>query len=67
MITIDALTLRTDDRTLVDGVTMHLAEGALHLLAGPAGAGKTALLGAFDLPLDTPVEGWSPEIGRAHV
>lgn len=124
MITIDALTLRTDDRTLVDGVTMHLAEGALHLLAGPAGAGKTALLealaglrrpasgsatrfgrplrprevvyvphdprlyagltgrdlaelalryrpggsgadaaallGAFDLPLDTPVEGWSP-------
>lgn len=126
MITIDALTLRTDDRTLVDGVTMHLAEGALHLLAGTAGAGKTALLealaglrraasgsatrfgrplrprevayvphdprlyagltgrdlaelalryrpegsdtgtdteallGAFDLPADTPVEGWSP-------
>lgn len=47
MITIDSLTLRAEGRTQIDGLTLHLTEGALHLIAGPAGAGKTALLDAL--------------------
>lgn len=44
MITIDSLTLRAKGLAPIDGITMHLAEGAVHALIGPAGAGKTTLL-----------------------
>lgn len=63
MITIDRLTLRTEERTLLDGVTMHLTEGAVHVLAGPAGAGKTALLDTL-FGLRRPASGSVARFGR---
>lgn len=47
MITIDALKVRLDGRTVLDGVTAHLSEGAVHALVGINGAGKTTLLNAL--------------------
>lgn len=46
MITIDALTLRYGSLTALDGVTMHLAECAVHGITGAAGTGKSSLLDA---------------------
>ena len=43
MITIDSLTVRYGQKTVLDRLTMHLAEGAVHGLAGINGAGKTTL------------------------
>ncbi len=44
MITIDALRIRDGERTLLDGVTMHLPANAVH---GIAGEGRSALLQAL--------------------
>ena len=44
MITIDALRIRDGERTLLDGVTMHLPANAVH---GIAGEGRSALLRAL--------------------
>ena len=44
MITIDALRIRDGERTLLDGVTMHLPANAVH---GIAGEGRSALLWAL--------------------
>lgn len=44
MITIDALTVRCGRKTVLDRLTMHLAEGSVHGLAGIDGAGKTTLV-----------------------
>ena len=44
MITIDSLTVRYGSLTALDGVTMHLAERAVHGVAGASGAGKSSLL-----------------------
>lgn len=43
MITIDSLTVRYGQKTVLDRLTMHLTEGAVHGLAGINGAGKTTL------------------------
>ena len=47
MITIDSLSVRRDGRTLSDGVTMHLAEGAVHGFSGTDDAVWTALFDAL--------------------
>ena len=44
MITIDSLTVRYGQKTVLDRLTMHLTEGAGHGRAGTNGAGKTTLL-----------------------
>ena len=44
MITIDALRICDGERTLLDGVTMHLPANAVH---GIAGEGRSALLQAM--------------------
>lgn len=44
MITIDTLTVRIGGRTILDRLTMHLTEGAVHGITGIGGAGKTTLL-----------------------
>ena len=44
MITIDALRICDGERTLLDGVTMHLPANAVH---GIAGEGRSALLQAL--------------------
>lgn len=44
MITIDALRIRDGERTLLDGVTMHLPANAVH---GIAGQGRSVLLKAL--------------------
>jgi len=44
MITIDALRIRDGERTLLDGVTMHLPANAVH---GIAGEGRSVLLQAL--------------------
>lgn len=44
MITIDSLTVRAGGRTILDRLTMHLTEGAVHGIVGVGGAGKSALL-----------------------
>ena len=44
MITIDALRIRDGERTLLDGVTMHLPANAVH---GIAGEGRSTLLQAL--------------------
>ena len=43
MITIDSLTVRYGQKTVLDRLTMDLTEGAVHGLAGINGAGKTTL------------------------
>ena len=47
MITIDSLSVRRDGRTLSDGVTMHLAEGAVHGFSGTDDAVWTSLFDAL--------------------
>lgn len=47
MITIDALKVRFGEHTVLDSVTMHLAEGRVHALVGINGAGKSTLLNAL--------------------
>lgn len=44
MITIDSLRVRLGGRTVLDGVTMHLPQNAVHGLVGINGAGKTTLM-----------------------
>ena len=46
MITIDALTVRYGSLTVLDGLTMHLSERAVHGVVGVDGAGKSSLLRA---------------------
>ncbi len=63
MITIDSLTVRHGRRTVLDNVTMHLTEGAVHALVGGAGAGKTALLDTL-AGLVAPASGSASRFGR---
>ena len=47
MITIETLCVRLGGQTVLDGVTMHLSQNAVHGLAGINGAGKTTLMNAM--------------------
>lgn len=50
----ERLTVRVEDKTLIDGVSLSVSGGELVGVVGPNGAGKTTLLKALsgDLPLD---------------
>ena len=63
MITIDSLSVRRDGRTLSDGVTMHLAEGAVHGFSGTDDAVWTALFDAL-FELVRPDTGGVTRFGR---
>ena len=63
MITIDPLSVRRDGRTLSDGVTMHLAEGAVHGFSGTDDAVWTALFDAL-FELVRPDTGGVTRFGR---
>ena len=63
MITIDSLSVRRDGRTLSDGVTMHLAEGAVHGFSGTDDAVWTALFDAL-FELVRPDAGGVTRFGR---
>lgn len=63
MITIDSLTVRHGNRTVLDGVTMHLTERAVHALVGIDGAGKTTLLDTL-FGLVAPAAGSASRFGR---
>jgi zinc transport system ATP-binding protein len=51
---IDALTVRRHGEALLDGVTLRVRRGTVHVLVGPNGAGKTTLLSAVvnQIPFD---------------
>lgn len=44
MITINALSLTLEGKTILDDISLSLAPGSLHCFIGPSGAGKTSLL-----------------------
>ena len=55
-ITIEKLTKRFGDRTVLDGIDLNIAAGELFFLLGPSGCGKTTLLRAV-AGLNEPDEG----------
>jgi zinc transport system ATP-binding protein len=50
----DVLTVRRHGEALLDGVTLRVRRGSVHVLVGPNGAGKTTLLSAIlnQIPFD---------------
>ncbi len=47
LLEIAQLTVRREKRILLDGVSIAVAPGSVHLIVGPNGAGKTTLLSAI--------------------
>ena len=44
MIIVENITKRFDTRTVIEGLTLTLADGGITLISGPSGVGKTTLL-----------------------
>ena len=59
-ITIEKLTKRFGDRTVLDGIDLNIAAGELFFLLGPSGCGKTTLLRAVAGRFSVPVRIASP-------
>jgi zinc transport system ATP-binding protein len=47
LLEVDALAVRRHGEALLDGVTLRVRRGSIHVIAGPNGAGKTTLLSAL--------------------
>jgi zinc transport system ATP-binding protein len=47
LVEIDAVTIRRGRDAILDGVSLHVRRGSLHVLVGPNGAGKSTLLSAL--------------------
>ena len=54
LLEIDALTVRRHGEALLEGVTLRVRRGSVHVLVGPNGAGKTTLLSTVvnQIPFD---------------
>jgi len=47
MLEISDLTVKVEDKVILDGITLNLKEGESYIMFGPNGSGKTTLINAI--------------------